>query len=132
MGGDHQGHVSERFGRLLELYRKPDGSEWGGQDLEDATGGAVKRSYVTNLRKGRIGSPGLDKLEAISGAMGFPPQLWFGGEGEKGRIPDETLLASLNDETVRAVMEEAVRLGRRERELLLNIARQISSPPDRG
>lgn len=132
MGEGREEHVSESFRRLLDLYRKPDGRQWGGQDLESATGGTVGRSYVTNLKKGRIENPGLAKLGAIAGAMGFPPALWFGGEGEKGRIPDETLLASLNDETVRAVMEEAVRLGRRERELLLNIARQISSPPDRG
>lgn len=62
--------------RLLDLYRKPDGSAWGGQDLERATGGAVTRSYISNLKKGRIGSPGLDKLGAIAKAMGFPPALW--------------------------------------------------------
>jgi transcriptional regulator with XRE-family HTH domain len=70
-------HVSQRFRRLLALYYRPDGSEWGGQDLENATGGAVTRSYVANLKKGRIENPGLSKLEAISGAMGFPPTLWF-------------------------------------------------------
>lgn len=37
-------HVSERFGRLLALYRRSDGSEWGGQNLEKATGGIVTRS----------------------------------------------------------------------------------------
>lgn len=39
MGGNT--HVSERFRRLRALYRKLDGSEWGGQDLENASGGAV-------------------------------------------------------------------------------------------
>lgn len=77
MGGGKE-HVSERFLRLLALYRKPDGSEWGGQNLEDATGGAVTRSYVANLKHGRIENPGLAKLGAISRAMGFPPALWFG------------------------------------------------------
>ncbi len=86
--------VSERFLKLLELYHKPDGSEWGGQGLERATDGAVIRSYVSNLKKGRIGSPGLDKLAAIARAMDFPPALWFGGEangeaeGGKERVPD--------------------------------------------
>lgn len=88
--------VSARFARLLGLYRKPDGSRWGGQDLERATGGVVIRSYVSNLRKGRIGSPGLDKLGAIAGAMDFPPQLWF-GEGEEHRAPDAALAAALED-----------------------------------
>jgi len=37
----------------------------------------VPRSYVTNLRKGRIENPGYEKMRAIAKAMGFPPHLWF-------------------------------------------------------
>ena len=124
MGGSE--HVSERFLRLLALYRKPDGSEWGGQDLENATGRAVTRSYVANLKKGRIENPGLAKLEAISKAMGFPPALWFGGAEEEGCTLDDALLAALKDETVRSIAEEALRLRPKDRRLLLGIARQIS------
>ncbi len=69
--------IADRFERLLEVYRRPDGGRWGGQNLEDATGGVVTRSYISTLRKGNIESPGFDKLEAIAGAMGFPPKLWF-------------------------------------------------------
>lgn len=71
------GRISERFDRLLDVYRRPDGGRWGGQDLEAATGGAVTRSYVSTLKKGNIESPGFDKLRAIARAMGFPPELWF-------------------------------------------------------
>ncbi len=126
MDGHRHGHVSERFARLLALYRKPDGLEWGGQDLENATGGTVTRSYVTNLRKGRIENPGLAKLEAMAKAMGFPPALWFGEEEE--RIGDQAFLAALEDETVREILGEVLRLGPRDRQLLLGIARQISPP----
>jgi transcriptional regulator with XRE-family HTH domain len=129
MGEERQVHVRERFVRLLALYRRPDGSEWGGQDLEDATDGTVPRSYVTNLRKGRIENPGLSKLEAIAKAMGFSPALWFGEEGD--RIEDEALLNILKDETARKILGEVLRLGPRDRELLLGIARQISAD-DRG
>ena len=125
-------HVSETFARLLSLYRKPDGSEWGGQDLQNATGGAVTRSYVANLKKGRIENSGLAKLEAISGAMGFPPALWFGDAGEEGRTADEALLAALKDGTLRSILEEAQRLRPKDRRLLLGIARQISPPPEGG
>lgn len=124
MGQAEQEPVSERFERLLELYRKPDGSLWGGQDLEDATGGAVTRSYVANLKGGRIDSPGLDKLAAISGAMGFPPGLWFGDEES---FANEALLATLRDPTTKAVLEEVARLTPPDRELLLGVARGIFS-----
>jgi transcriptional regulator with XRE-family HTH domain len=61
----------------METYRRPDGRRWTGQELDEATGGVVTRSYVTNLRKGRIDNPGYEKLRAIAKVMGFPPELWF-------------------------------------------------------
>jgi hypothetical protein len=67
-------HVAQRFERLLDAHRRPDGSRWTGQQLDEATGGVVTRSYVTNLRKGRIESPGYEKMLAIAKAMGFPPE----------------------------------------------------------
>ena len=129
MGGKE--HVSETFGRLLSLYRKPDGAQWGGQDLENATGGTVTRSYVANLKNGRIENPGLTKIEAISGAMGFPPSLWFDDAGG-GRAPDGALIAALEDGILRSILEEAQRLRPKDRRLLLGIARQISPPPEGG
>lgn len=45
-------HVSQRFERLLDAHRRSDGSRWTGQQLDEATGGVVTRSYFTNLRKG--------------------------------------------------------------------------------
>jgi transcriptional regulator with XRE-family HTH domain len=70
-------HVAQRFERFLDTYRHPDGQRWGGEELNQATGGVVTRSYVTNLRKGRIENPGYEKMRAIAKAMGFPPKMWF-------------------------------------------------------
>jgi hypothetical protein len=58
-------HVAQRFEHLLETYRRPDGQRWTGQQLDEATGGVVTRSYVTNLRKGHIENPGYEKMRAI-------------------------------------------------------------------
>jgi len=70
-------HIAQTFEDLLEMYRHPDGRRWSGQEIDEATGGVVTRSYVTNLRKGRIENPGYEKLRAIAKAMGFAPQVWF-------------------------------------------------------
>jgi transcriptional regulator with XRE-family HTH domain len=77
-------HVAQRFELLLETYRHPDGSRWTGQQLDEATGGVVTRSYVTNLRKGRIENPGYEKMGALAKAMGFPPEAWFGAVSGDG------------------------------------------------
>jgi transcriptional regulator with XRE-family HTH domain len=70
-------HIAQKFERLLDIYRRPDGHRWTGQQLDEATGGVVSRSYVTNLRKGRIENPGYEKMRAIAKAIGFPPEVWF-------------------------------------------------------
>jgi|SRR5215203_3349792 len=69
-------HIAQKFESLLEIYRRPDGRKWSGQEIDEATGGVVSRSYVTNLRKGRIENPGYAKL-AMAKAMGFAPEVWF-------------------------------------------------------
>jgi hypothetical protein len=70
-------HVAQKFEILLERYRHPDGRRWSGQEIDKATGGIVTRSYITNLKKGRIENPGYEKLAAMAKAMGFPPEVWF-------------------------------------------------------
>jgi transcriptional regulator with XRE-family HTH domain len=70
-------HIAQKFEALLEMYRRPDGRKWSGQEIDEATGGVVSRSYVTNLRKGRIENPGYGKLAAMAKAMGFAPEVWF-------------------------------------------------------
>ena len=37
----------------------------------------MPRSYVTNLRKGRIENPGYEKMRTIARAIGFPTEAWF-------------------------------------------------------
>jgi transcriptional regulator with XRE-family HTH domain len=70
-------HIAQKFETLLEIYRRPDGRKWSGQEIDKATGGVVTRSYITNLRKGRIENPGYEKMRAIAKAMGFAPEVWF-------------------------------------------------------
>jgi len=70
-------HIAQKFEHLLETYRRQDGHRWTCQQLDEATGGMVTRSYVTNLRKGRIENPGYEKMRVLAKAMGFPPEVWF-------------------------------------------------------
>jgi hypothetical protein len=118
-------HISQRFEYLLDSYRHPDGSRWTGQQLYEATDGVVTRSYFVNLRKGRIRSPGHEKMAAIAKAMGFPPGAWFEEGAGKEPALDWGLAGALRDETVRDTVREMSRLSRRERRLVLGIVGQF-------
>jgi transcriptional regulator with XRE-family HTH domain len=120
-------HISQRFEQLLDTYRRPDGSRWTGQQLDEATGGVVPRSYFTNLSKGRIKSPGYEKMAAIAKAMGFPPGLWFEEDASEESALDLGLVGVLRDETIRDTAREVSRLPKRERRLVLGIVRQFGS-----
>jgi transcriptional regulator with XRE-family HTH domain len=96
-------HIARKFEHLLRAHRRPDGREWSGAELEKATGGLVTRSYVTNLRKGRIENPGYEKMRAIAKAMGFAPGLWFEEMSASGaRTVPETSLEGSSDSSERS------------------------------
>lgn len=77
---------SHKFEMILQRYPKQDGGRWSSREIEEATGGFVTRSYVSNLLAGRIRRPGLDRLKAISRAMGFPVALWYEEVNEWNKI----------------------------------------------
>jgi hypothetical protein len=119
-------HISQKFEKLLDSYRHPDGSQWTGQQLDEATDGLVPRSYIVNLWKGRIRSLGYEKMAAIANAMGFPPAAWF--EDGTDSALDWGLAGALRDEAVRDTVREMSRLSKRERRLVLGIVRQFKGP----
>jgi transcriptional regulator with XRE-family HTH domain len=100
-------HIAQKFEVLLEIYRRPDGRKWSGQEIDEATGGVVTRSYVTNLRKGRIENPGYEKMSAIAKAMGFAPEVWFEdglGEGRSiGQVEQSRSVAGRLEHLVEVV-----------------------------
>jgi transcriptional regulator with XRE-family HTH domain len=81
-------NVALKFERLLETYRRENGGKWSGIELERATGG-VTRSYVTNLRKGRIENPGMDKLAALASRRWASPPLSGSRRGYPTRTEEE-------------------------------------------
>jgi transcriptional regulator with XRE-family HTH domain len=105
-------HIARKFERLLEIYRHPDGRMWSGQEIDEATGGVVTRSYVTNLRKGRIENPGFEKLRAIAKVMGFPPESWFEELPDSGKgtslqsLPEDGSIAEKTNRLFEVVRNE--------------------------
>lgn len=67
---------------MLDIYRRDDGSMWGGGSLERATNGQVPARYVSQLKRGIIKDPSFSKILAISRAMGIPLESWTSDRGE--------------------------------------------------
>jgi transcriptional regulator with XRE-family HTH domain len=108
-------HVARKFESLLEAYRpREGGGKWSGGELERATGGVVTRSYVTNLRKGRIDNPGMDKLAAIAKATGFPP-LYGSRKGYLARGDEEPRGRPRGSRTGSVACSRSSRTRRREK-----------------
>jgi hypothetical protein len=123
-------HIAQKFEELLDSYRHPDGHRWTGQQLDEATDGVVPRAYFVNLQKGRIASPGFEKMAAIAKAMGFPPAAWF-EDGTDSDL-DWGLAGALRDETIRDTVREMSRMSARERRLVLRIVRQFGEQQPSG
>lgn len=67
-----------RFGYLLDKYRRDDGSKWTGAAIERATGCEVGAHYVNDLLRGKNQNPSINKIYAISKAMGIERlEEWF-------------------------------------------------------
>ena len=130
-------HIAQKFEGLLEMYRHPDGRRWSGQEIDEATGGVVTRSYITNLRKGRIENPGFEKLKAITKVMDFPPELWFEeSPGLRDGLPIDPVPGHLSiGEKTNRLFERVQRVQRapqlRERALPLPAPRQARALRER-
>ena len=70
-------NFGKKLSRTLDLYRKPDGSQWTPREIEVATDGFVNVRYLTALKTDRIQQPSWDRLIAISDVVGAPRELWM-------------------------------------------------------
>lgn len=82
---DHSTTFAEKFELVLSLFPHPDRTDiadarrrrWKGTEISAATGSRISPSYLSGLKSGRIKRPGLEQLNEISAAMGFPFELWL-------------------------------------------------------
>ena len=86
--------------------------------------GALAEDEVEGMRPVRIPYPTLDKIIALAGAFGVDPA-YFLDWGEQPPIIYRGALEILQDETTSAIARESFRLPPHERQMILNIIRQL-------
>lgn len=107
------------FDAVLELYHRPDGGLWTGEEVERTAEGRVEAAYFDALLHGRVYAPSEDRLEAIAKAIGLPAELlgrevsWWEGVRAAHRKGVALEVAIRRMETER----DAERIGRITREL---------------
>ncbi|MBN1485463.1 MAG: hypothetical protein JXA37_12150 [Chloroflexia bacterium] len=94
------------------------------RDLVIKSSGQVSEAYLRQIMAGRISSPGVDKLFALSQAMGFPMD-WWGLPVESGPPP---IVPGFRAVTARLTDLPAERQGEAV-EQLLDVLHQIQQRP---
>lgn len=119
------------FDAVLELYHRPDGSLWTGEEVEHAAGGQVEAAYFDALLHGRVYAPSEDRLKAIARAVGLPAKLlgrevsWWEGVRAAHRKGVALKVAIRRMEAER----DAERIGRIARELFDRVPNQGTRRP---
>ncbi len=57
---------AEKLNTLLELKRKPDGTQYTQEEVVQASNGILSRAYLWKLRTGRAKNPGFHVVQALA------------------------------------------------------------------
>lgn len=68
--------IAEKVQYLFETYRKADGTYFTPMDIERASGGRLKYTWIWKLTRAVIWRPALDDLIELTKVFGCEPELW--------------------------------------------------------
>src|SRR5918995_1332573 len=129
--------ISQKFESLRDRYRRPDGTRWNGQQLQDATGGGGTRSHlnmkrkeeVEGIRTGALENPTLSQVVALADAFGVHPYYFF-ETGNKPALLGEQEISALADQRARAILNKSLTLSDREKDMVLDMIQHLGELHD--
>jgi transcriptional regulator with XRE-family HTH domain len=106
-----------KLNTLLELKRKPDGSQYTQEEVIQSTQGILSRAYLWKLRTGRAKNPGFHIVQALADFFAVDIR-YFTVEKDAGiKLIDQVR----EDELVEQITLRSSRLGREGKLALLNM-----------
>jgi transcriptional regulator with XRE-family HTH domain len=69
--------IAEKVNYLFENFRKPNGSKFTFQEVEDATNGEIHNSWLSKISNGQSSRPGLKVISALTKFFKVDPGFWF-------------------------------------------------------
>ncbi len=108
---------AERLNTLLELKRKPDGSQYTQEEVVQSAKGVMSRAYLWKLRTGRAKNPGFHIVQALADFFAVDIN-YFIAEKAAGV---EMINQAREDELVEQIAIRSSLLGREGKLALLNM-----------
>jgi len=100
--------LAEKIDLLFKTFRKPDGSQYTYQEVEEGTGKAVTGAYVWKLRTGKAENPSYKVLKVLSDFFEVPVSFFFEEEVSEEYLQNLKLATQLREASVQHI---ALRAG---------------------
>ena len=101
-------NLAEKIDLLFKTFRKPDGSQYTYQEVEEGTGKAITGAYVWKLRTGKAENPSYKVLKALSDFFQVPVSYFFEEEVSEEYLQNLKLATQLREAGVQHI---ALRAG---------------------
>jgi transcriptional regulator with XRE-family HTH domain len=100
--------LAEKIDLLFKTFKKPDGSQYTYQEVEEGTNKAITGAYVWKLRTGRAKNPSYKVLKVLSDFFQVPVSFFFEEEVSEEYLQDLKLATQLREAGVQHI---ALRTG---------------------
>ena len=100
--------LAEKIDLLFKTFRKPDGSQYTYQEVEEGTGKAITGAYVWKLRTGKAENPSYKVLKVLSDFFQVPVSFFFEEEVSEEYLQNLKLATQLREAGVQHI---ALRAG---------------------
>ena len=100
--------LAEKIDLLFKTFRKPDGSQYTYQEVEEGTGKAITGAYVWKLRTGKAENPSYKVLKVLSDFFEVPVSFFFEEEVSEEYLQNLKLATQLREAGVQHI---ALRAG---------------------
>jgi len=119
---------ADRLNYLFRTRLSPSGVAFTNKQVSEASDGKLSPQYISQLRRGDVSSPGIDKLHAFARVFGVEDSFFFAGassmygRGDPRQVDEDTLLReAMQHPIMRDILLESREYGPDEWAILLEM-----------
>jgi len=142
----HEGNMpagaifTDRLNYLFDTRRSPSGRSFTNTEVSAASDGVLSGKYLSQLRKGLVKMPGVDKLHALARVFGVEVSFFFANSDVSAHSPtpaedlseDALVREALKDPVMRDVLLESREYSAEEWAVLMDMVRYARAVIARG